>query len=83
MVSICESRKKFLLLQLVLALVLLAVTAVLAAPLSDPQVVYGYNALPFTYGNGYYTPLLAYHNYGYPYVNGYGPRAFTYTYSNY
>merc|ERR1711997_19381 len=52
-----------------------------ADPLSDPQVVYGWNALAYPYGNGFYTPSLAYHNQGpYPYVAGYGPSAYTYGY---
>lgn len=48
--------------------------------LSDPQVSYGYNYLPYRYGNGFYTPLLAYHNHRYPYVAGYGPQAYIYSY---
>jgi hypothetical protein len=51
-----------------------------ADPLSDPQVVYGYNHLAYPYGGGFYTPSLAYHDYRYPYVAGYGPRAYTYGY---
>merc|ERR1711973_335133 len=59
-------------------LCLLAMNSCDASPLSDPQVVFGYNALPYTYGNGYYTPTLSYHSYRYPYVAGYGPRAYAY-----
>jgi len=52
-----------------------------ADPLSDPQVVYGWNALAYPYGGGFYTPSLAYHDHGpYPYVAGYGPSAYTYGY---
>merc|ERR1712223_597490 len=47
---------------------------------SDPQVVYGYNSLAYDYAAGYYTPSLAYHDFRYPYVAGYGPRAFTFGY---
>lgn len=47
---------------------------------SDPQVAYGYNALSFSRGGGFYTPSLAYHDFRYPYVVGYGPRAYTYGY---
>jgi hypothetical protein len=47
---------------------------------SDPQVTYGYNSLAYDYAAGYYTPSLAYHDFRYPYVSGYGPRAFTFGY---
>lgn len=47
---------------------------------SDPQVTYGYNSLAYDYAAGYYTPSLAYHDFRYPYVAGYGPRAFTFGY---
>lgn len=47
---------------------------------SDPQVTYGYNALPYDYAGGYYTPSLAYHNFRYPYIVGYGPRAYSFGY---
>ena len=47
---------------------------------SDPQVAYGYNSLPYSLGGGYYTRSLAYHDFRYPYVVGYGPRAYTYGY---
>jgi len=47
---------------------------------SDPQVLYGYNSLAYDYAAGYYTPSLAYHDFRYPYVAGYGPRAFTFGY---
>merc|ERR1711997_1168382 len=47
---------------------------------SDPQVVYGYNSLAYDYAAGYYTPSLAYYDFRYPYVAGYGPRAFTFGY---
>jgi len=63
------------------ALSLLACSSSYASPLSDAQVVYGYNALPFTYGAGYYTPTLSYHKHRYPYVAGYGPRAYAYHYN--
>jgi hypothetical protein len=54
-----------------------------ADPLSDPQVVYGYNHLAYSYEGGFYTPSLAYHDYRYPYVTGYGPRAYTFGYRHY
>ena len=47
---------------------------------SDPQVAYGYNSLPYSLGGGFYTRSLAYHDFRYPYVVGYGPRAYTYGY---
>lgn len=47
---------------------------------SDPQVAYGYNSLAYDYAAGYYTPSLAYHDFRYPYVVGYGPRAYTFGY---
>lgn len=49
---------------------------------SDPQIAYGYNALSYSRGGGFYTPSLAYHDFRYPYVVGYGPRAYTYGYRN-
>jgi len=47
---------------------------------SDPQVAYGYNSLAYDYAAGFYTPSLAYHDFRYPYVVGYGPRAYTFGY---
>jgi hypothetical protein len=47
---------------------------------SDPQVAYGYNSLPYSLGGGFYRRSLAYHDFRYPYVVGYGPRAYTYGY---
>ena len=39
--------------------------------------------MPYKYGSGYFAPSLAYHNAGYGYVAGYGPRAYAYAHRAY
>jgi len=45
--------------------------------------LFGYNYMPYKYGSGYFAPSLAYHNAGYGYVAGYGPRAYAYAHRAY
>jgi len=58
---------------MIAALLCLMACSSFAAPLSDPSVSYGYNALRFGYGAGHYRPYVAHHRYYGNYVNGYGP----------
>merc|ERR1711981_1257900 len=49
----------------------------------NSYAVMGYNYLPYKYGSGFYTRSLADHRYRYPYVVGYGPRAYSYFHRGY
>jgi hypothetical protein len=49
----------------------------------NTYAVMGYNYLPYKYGSGFYTRSLADHRYRYPYVVGYGPRAYSYFHRGY